>query len=274
MQIKNHRLLTDNSHPVRFETTSNKRTGQLDQKFLIIHYTAGGGLESTVEWFKNPDAQASAHIVIGRDGEIVQMVPFNQIAWHAGRSSWNGMYGLNEHSISIELDNGGQLKGVPGFWFTWFDLLIEDSEVLQATHRNEMLQTAWHKFTKVQIDKLIEVATAIVNKYDIKQVLGHDDISPYRKVDPGPAFPMANFRAKVLGRADDSPLILKTTAELNIRLGPGVDYDKLPEGPLPKNTKVDILSSQASWRFVDVLDPINGVAGLQGWVHGNYLVES
>jgi hypothetical protein len=57
-------------------------------------------------------------------------------------------------------------------------------------------------------------------------------------------------------------------------LGPGVEYDKLPESPLPIDTKVDVLSSQASWRFVDVLDPINTVAGLQGWVHGNYLIEN
>ncbi len=273
MQIKNHRLRKDQNDSIRFEATINKRTSILDQKFLVIHYTAGASLNSTVAWFKNPSAQASAHIVIGRDGEVVQMVPFNQIAWHAGRSSWNGINGLNNHSIGIELDNGGRLKGGPGMWFTWFNVLIDDQEVLEETHRNEILQGAWHKFPKAQIDALIEVAIAIVRKYNIKEVLGHDDIAPHRKSDPGPAFPMASFRSKVLGRADSTSMILQTAADLNIRYGPGAEYDRLPESPLPKDTRVDVLSSQASWRFVDVLDPVNMVAGLQGWVHGNYLVE-
>ncbi len=272
-EIKNHRL-TYNGNTSRFETTSNRSTDLLSQKYLVVHYTAGGSLESTIQWFKNPNAKASAHIVIGRDGEIVQMVPFNQRAWHAGRSSWNGIQGLNEHSIGIELDNGGRLKGGPGLWTTWFDMLIDDHEVLIATHRNELLQSAWHKFPKAQIDALIEVAIAIVNKYNIKEVLGHDDISPHRKVDPGPAFPMSSFGAKVLGRDENSPIVLKTVSDLHIRTGPGINYDKLPESPLPKDSRVEILTSQASWRFVDVLDPIDSVAGLQGWVHGNYLVEN
>jgi N-acetylmuramoyl-L-alanine amidase len=117
------------------------------------------------------------------------------------------------------------------------------------------------------------VTTSIIHKYGIKKILGHDDISPHRKVDPGPAFPMASFRAKVLGRADDDPEILQTTADLNIRLGPGNEYDQIPESPLSKGIRVDVLSSQVSWRFVDVLDPIAGAMGIQGWVHGGYLTH-
>ena len=62
-----------------------------------------------------------------------------------------------------------------------------------------------------------------------------------------------------------------TTADLNIRVGPGPQYEKLPEGPLAKGTRIDALKIQGSWKFVDVLDPIQGVYGLQGWVHGRYL---
>ncbi len=271
MKIKNHRLFLDDDRPADFLLSPNRRTDRLDPRFLIIHYTAGASFGSSVAWFQNPIAKASAHVVIGRDGQITQMVAFNQIAWHAGTSAWNGLSGINDFGIGIELDNSGSLDQRGQHWFTWFNELIPVEEVLVATHKNEIVERGWHVFPTQQLEALVEVAATIIDKYEISEVLGHDDISPHRKIDPGPAFPMASFRSKVLGRADGSAAILQTTADLNIRVGPGTQYEKLPEGPLPQGTRVDVLRTLGSWRFVDVLDAIHGASGLQGWVHGGFL---
>ncbi|NBC16559.1 MAG: N-acetylmuramoyl-L-alanine amidase, partial [Bacteroidetes bacterium] len=129
----------------------------------------------------------------------------------------------------------------------------------------------WHLFTPAQLEAAIEVATLLVNKYDLLDVVGHDDIAPHRKVDPGPAFPSRSFRARVMGRAADAPPVHATTTHLNIRTGPGTQHEKLEGSPLPPETRVEVLDTQAEWRFVDVLDEVDDVMDLQGWVHGRYL---
>ena len=70
-----------------------------------MHYTAGASAESSIDWLTNPDARASAHVLIARDGGITQLVPFDRRAWHAGRSRWKDRTGLNGWSFGIELDN-------------------------------------------------------------------------------------------------------------------------------------------------------------------------
>ncbi|MEM8527783.1 MAG: N-acetylmuramoyl-L-alanine amidase [Bacteroidota bacterium] len=272
MEIKNHRLY-QNGTQVPYQLSPNRKTSRPSYDFLIVHYTAGRNAESSVNWLTNPNSKASAHLIIGRDGSITQLVPFNQIAWHAGESSWNGISGINKHSIGIELDNAGKMQAHGDFWLSWFGKLYPSEEVIEAKHRNEEEKAGWHLFTEEQLTVAKEVAALIVNKYNIREVLGHDDISPYRKVDPGPAFPMLSFRSKVLGRKEDTPLIYKTTVDLNIRVGPGAQYSKLSETPLPQNTRVDILRINGSWRFVDVLDNLDENLGLQGWVHGRYLAK-
>ena len=118
-----------------------------------------------------------------------------------------------------------------------------------------------------------EVANLLVRHYGLEDVIGHDDIAPERKTDPGPAFPMAAFRARVMGRGDDTPSVVRAqvTTALNIRTGPGTGFEKLPASPLPAGTKVEILAQQGAWRQVLVLDVIDGDADIEGWVHSRYL---
>jgi N-acetylmuramoyl-L-alanine amidase len=164
MRVVNHRLYDVQGAPVRFEPTPN-RSGPITPRFLIIHYTAGRSLESTVRWFKNPDASASAHLVIGRDGEIVQMVPFDKKAWHAGRSRWGDVVGLNSHSIGIELDNAGELtRTAAGGWAAWFGGHYDDDEVVVARHKHDAPTaepSGWHDYPEAQLNALMEVAAAL-----------------------------------------------------------------------------------------------------------------
>ncbi len=109
MRINNHRLIADDGTPVRYVETPNKG-GLMTPEYLIMHYTAGSSAEGSVSWMCNPAAKAAAHLVIGRDGSLTQLAPFNRITWHAGKSEWEGRSGLNGFSIGIELDNAGKLE--------------------------------------------------------------------------------------------------------------------------------------------------------------------
>lgn len=271
MKIKNHRLYTANDKPVRFVPTVNKG-GIIQPRYLIMHYTAGPNAENSINWFTNPLSSASAHLVIARNGEITQLVPFNQKAWHAGISEWNNLKGLNNHSIGIEMDNAGKLvRFSQDHYLAWFGDRYDAEEVVEATHKNETDPAGWHIFTREQLNAAVEVAALLMRHYKLEEVLGHDDISPYRKVDPGPAFPMASFRSKVVGRAEDEVPTYLTTTNLNIRSGPGVSYEKLDFAPLKTGTKVEILNYFEDWRYVEVMEFLPTHDSPRGWVNGKYL---
>ena len=108
MRIEDHRLILDDGSPADFVAT-DKMSGQLDHRYLVMHYTAGGSADGAIRTLTDPAVKASAHLVIAADGEITQLVPFDRVAWHAGVSSWQGLTRLNGHSIGIELDNAGML---------------------------------------------------------------------------------------------------------------------------------------------------------------------
>lgn len=270
MDVSEHRLLVDEEEPVPFLESPNVG-GELDPRYLVMHYTAGPGAEASLNWLTDARARASAHLVVGRDGEVTQLVPFERVAWHAGVSRWEGIEGLNSHSIGIELDNAGKLERKGQEWRAWFGATFPPEEVMEAVHKHEDEMRGWHLYPPAQIEAALEVATAIVRAYDLDDVVGHDDIAPGRKTDPGPAFPMASFRARIFGRADDRAPRFETTTHLNIRSGPGTTHEKLDASPLPPATRLEIVREDGRWRLVDVEGEVEGERDVQGWVHGSYI---
>jgi N-acetylmuramoyl-L-alanine amidase len=287
MKVVNHLLVNDDGSPVAFVKTNNIG-GEYKPTILIMHYTAGSSARESISWLANPQAKASAHIVIGKDGKVTQMVAFNRVAWHAGKSEWKGIVGLNSHSIGIELDNAGRMVKKNGAWVAdTFGGKFADADVVVATHKNEKQPSGWHKYSEVQLAAAREVAKAIIQAYGIKEVLGHDDISPGRKSDPGPAFPMAEFRAAVMGAApaaaqpaqpaapkpaaQPTAAFFSTTAELNIRSGPGASNPTVKGGPLPTGTIVQGFEDNGTWKRVTVQGTVNGVSGVTGWVSAKFL---
>ena len=97
--IVNHRLM--GGGVIHLECPKNRR-GLGEPDMIILHYTAGMDAISSAKFLVKPDVKASAHVVIGRDGQVIQMVPFNIEAWHAGKSSYGGRNELNHCSIGIE----------------------------------------------------------------------------------------------------------------------------------------------------------------------------
>jgi N-acetylmuramoyl-L-alanine amidase len=199
MHIANHRLLDGDT--VTFVDTVNQSAG-IRPLYLVMHYTAGLGLDGAVAWLRAPAAKASAHLVIGRDGRVVQMVAFNRKAWHAGSSRWGDLEGLNAFSIGIELDNAGRLqrRGDGAWVHPATGRVIAAAEVIEARHKDETGVAGWHAFSEAQLAAAADVARMLHDRYGFLDVLGHDDIAPGRKIDPGPAFPMASFRTLVMGR--------------------------------------------------------------------------
>ncbi len=161
------------------------------RRFLVIHFTAGASARSSIDFWKTPEAKgASAQIVIDRDGTIYQCRPFNRTAGHAGASSWRDpktrrqFAGLNACSIGIELANGGDS------YPTKFSTL----EPVTARHKNGGPITRWERYTPEQIAAVTELSRVLVARYHLDDVVGHEDIAPNRKNDPGPAFPMQQLR--------------------------------------------------------------------------------
>jgi N-acetylmuramoyl-L-alanine amidase len=271
MQLKNHLLYHANGKQVNYKPTPNKG-GKYSPQYLVVHYTAATTAASAINWFLNPIAQASAHLVIAPDGIITQFAPFNIVTWHGGKSQWNGLSGLNQYAIGIELVNGGRLMRSGNKWTCPVDRCqVPDSDVIMATHKNEVTQAAWHEYTSQQLEVSAEIAALMVKTYGLKDVLGHDDISPIRKSDPGPAFPMGSFRSRALGRRDETIDEYFTSAPLNIRSGPGTAFSIM--STVPKGTPVSVLKTEGTWSFVEVQATVKGIMDLEGWVSSKFLLR-
>jgi N-acetylmuramoyl-L-alanine amidase len=254
--------------------------GKLKPKLLVIHYTASGPTSNIANYFSDKAAKVSAHLVVARDGKVTQCVPFDTVAWHAGKSEWTSRTGqkydgLNTDSIGIEIENWGPLKPSGSRWVSWTGATVDSSLVTQAKHKYGVPDCGWEIFTEAQVEATMEAAQAICDTYSIEEILGHDDIAPGRKSDPGPAWNMASFRAKVFGRADtDSPaFVVRSPTGLNIRKGPGAVHDLIRPTPLPTGTLVMTHEAEGQWRYVSVLNTA-GDPEYSGWVHGAYLFET
>lgn len=127
---------------------------------VVLHYTDMRSADEAIERLCDPEAKVSAHYLITEEGEVVRLVPEEKRAWHAGVSYWRGKSSVNGISIGIELDNPGH---------TW----------------------GYREFPEAQIDALLPLLHRIVREHDIPRanVVGHSDVAPHRKLDPGELFP-------------------------------------------------------------------------------------
>ncbi|HEY0016834.1 MAG TPA: N-acetylmuramoyl-L-alanine amidase [Longimicrobium sp.] len=283
MKISSHRLLDDDGSPFPF-VQSPHGGAPLRPRWLVMHYTADGG-STAVDWFKNPASKASAHLVISRQGRVTQMMAFDRVAFHAGKSEWQGVSGLNRHSIGIEMVNYGELfqhptKGWMRYWrqedgsFKWIgpavpeaELMLDGARAVDGTSRPR----AWQRYTDAQVDAAFRAARALVEAYRLEDVVGHEEISPGRKTDPGPAFGIAKFRERVMRREHqpDAPRFIVTTT-LNIHAGPALTHPTVAGSPLAQNTEVEALEDQDGWVRVAVRGP----GGITGWLPTTFLKTS
>ncbi len=152
---------------------------------------------------------------------------------------------------------------------------MPDSDVVIARHKHQTEAAPWHAYTPEQIAIAETIAVTLVRHYRLKDVLGHEDISPKRKQDPGPAFPMVGFQGKVLGReSPQDPRYVVTVDGLNIRSGEGVQFAPVAGSPLPQGTVVTALETVGTWWHVEVDGTVNGAGDIEGWVNSKFLREA
>lgn len=137
---------------------------------LLLHYT---GVETTaraIDWLSRPESKVSCHYVVDLDGRITQMVPEDRRAWHAGVAVWAGETDINSRSIGIEIHNPGHAMGYPDF-------------------------------PEAQLRAVIALCRDILSRHAIPptRVLGHSDVAPLRKIDPGEKFPWPRLAAEGIG---------------------------------------------------------------------------
>lgn len=143
----------------KFKSPNFNERKSKDIKLVIIHYTALKSVSESIKYLCSKKNKVSSHFLISNKGDIYSLVSEKKRAWHAGYSYWKGRTDINSISIGIELD-------------------------FSPTDKN-------NKFTNKLIFSLIFLINRITNKYKIlpENVLGHSDIAPYRKIDPGNLFP-------------------------------------------------------------------------------------
>ncbi len=165
------------------EKFSNK---PINPEFIIIHFTANCSSQESWRAFFNFFRPVSAHYLIDVDGKITQMVDESKRAWHAGESFWHHHISLNNNSIGIEIINPG---------FSDADTHpCTNNQILWNKNTGQKISGSdklWYQFTDKQIESCINLCTDIMQRYKISScnVLGHSDVAPGRKVDPGPLFP-------------------------------------------------------------------------------------
>lgn len=282
MEVKNsHRLHGGDGKAVPFEKTTqmggNLQGGK--PRFLIIHYTAGGTASGAIDTFKHgePGNRTSAHLVLDHNGSITQMVPFDTVAWHAGGSRWKDVSGINDYGIGIEIVNWGLLnRTAGGSWSSWTNKPVSQDRVILAEHKNSPGQPrGWEVFDDAQIEATLAAARAIVAFYGMQpwDLVGHDDISPVRKVDPGPAFEMDRFRARVFGREvdswDETLFRVNSATGLNLRTEPAIG-DKNLIKKLANNATVHVIEKKGPWWLV--AEVVNGDDDTTGFLHSHWLM--
>ncbi len=205
MKITNHRVYGAEWLPARSFSPS-----LIKPELIVLHDTAGRlDKHSSAKWFQDPDCSASAHVIIERDGSITQCVPFNQRAFHAGRSTWKGRADCNGWSIGIEMVNPGQLDKDGR---AWFHRLAKDPTKWQRGFPVASLKKAlvpntsnefawWLEYTSEQIATVTNLCRTLVGVYEITDEYGylttHWAIAPKRKVDTCPLFPLEQVRRAV-----------------------------------------------------------------------------
>ncbi|WP_172330892.1 N-acetylmuramoyl-L-alanine amidase [Mangrovicoccus sp. HB161399] len=174
--------------------------GQIQPRYIVLHYTAGVGA-SLVPYLAGNQVRASAHLLVRRDGSVVQLLPLDFQAWHAGVSSWGSLRSFNAISIGISFENWGQLVRAGEGWASQFGTPVPTDQVFV-----DAAGGGWQAYPPEQVSAATALMKAIRAAYPgVIDILGHADIAPQRKSDPGPALPAADIREAVFGRRDALP---------------------------------------------------------------------
>jgi N-acetylmuramoyl-L-alanine amidase len=195
---------------------------------VVLHYTGMPTCDEALARLRDPEAKVSAHYLIDENGRAFALVPEGRRAWHAGVSYWRGERNLNGVSIGVELVNPGHDWG-------------------------------YRAFPEAQIAALLELLAGIRERWDVAdaRIIGHSDVAPDRKTDPGELFPWKSLAEAGFGLwaepppAPGAPLQLgeESTAVFALQAGlTRLGYDCAPYGRYDEATALTITAFQRHWR--------------------------
>ena len=211
----------------------NERLAPLDM--IVLHYTGMETGAAALERMCDPEAEVSAHYMVETDGRVFRLVAEDMRAWHAGRSSWQGDGDLNSRSIGIEIVNGG--------------------------HNVPLPDGSLPPYPAAQINAVITLCLEIINRHGLRQsrIVGHSDIAPERKEDPGEHFPWAKLAESGVG-------LWPEQIDPSQQAGPGLEagvegpmvnrmqrylaligYDVTPDGFYDARTEATVRAFQRRW---------------------------
>ena len=185
MRLKIFHNYSPNFHPIK------RRITQI--KFLIFHYTGMKSETESIKKLTNIKSEVSCNYFIKKNGKTFIMVPDLYVAWHAGKSKWKHYKSLNRYSIGVEISN-------PGHRFNY------------------------KEFSNRQIQSIIKLSKILIKKYKIKpkNILGHSDIAPERKKDPGEKFPWKELAKRGVG-------IWHSISDNKLKKNRKIELDKISE---------------------------------------------
>lgn len=201
---------------------------QAPPHMLVLHYTGMQTGEAALARLRDPAAEVSSHYMVEEDGRIFRLVPEERRAWHAGKSSWRGETDVNSASIGIEIVNPGHEFG-------------------------------YRPFPEVQIAAVMALVADVRSRWSIENVniVGHSDVAPDRKDDPGELFPWKRLAeaghglwveppaapGAPLNEGEESAAVFALQAGFT-RLG----YDSAPSGKFDAHTTAVVRAFQRHWR--------------------------
>lgn len=282
MEVRDNRLETMGGRQFRFfpaiknNYDYKKVLPKEDIQFIVMHITTGPHLQATINTFQNKDEGVSAHFVVARDGRVIQMVPLDHAAYHAGSGLWEGKGLFNRCSIGIEVDNAGKLsEGGGRVYARRGDLTIPEGHYERIRHWRDYHVKPWESFPEIQKKAAFNIVKALERYFKpIQEILEHERISLLTRTDPGPLFPMEELRQEVLGRIEPVferyRLIRESTLYQN-------SYYKVPKDeylkyPSPKSEcQIAIVFDESSyWTKIEIVKyQTKKWHGRKGWVRKN-----
>ena len=282
MRLRNHRIDTASF-------AAAKATGGVIVPTLVVLHDTASRLEpgSAAAYLRDNSAKVSVHFIVERDGSLIQQVPTNRRANHAGESHYHGRDGCNGFSIGIEIVNPGRMTDAGhGQARTWFKVTYPVAEWdIHAVTTPEHGAGYWMDYTAAQIETVMSLCqTLFAGIPTLTDIRTHWYVSPGRKVDTNPLFPLEAVRARVLGRDDPAELAARDASfgdlgqrmvridtngsGLNMRIWPSFNPNiltQIPDGALVPVVRHGVFGGRPWLRVL--------FDGREGWIVAAYTTE-
>lgn len=280
MRFKNHKLADGSFEKARWTG------GVITPEIIVLHDTASRLDDgNAARYLRDNDAKVSVHFIVERDGAVEQQVPINRRANHAGKSQYHGRKNCNGFSIGIEIVNPGRMTRMNAKYArTWFgkDFDIASYGIQEIT-TPEHGHGLWMPYTEEQITSVIQLLEALFHRqgHDLTDIRTHWYVSPGRKVDTNPLFPLEHIRSRIFGREEPMDKLEDVTAfyagpnefveieapsdMLNMRAWPSFNPNVI--ATIPHGAVVPVLKDGvfADRQWLKVL-----YGGQEGWIVGRY----